>query len=76
MVAPDRASALQEWMKANGFEVKTLAQRLNFNPWSIYKVLNGDREPSWELRGRFTAVFGTEAADEVFGELDIEHVAA
>lgn len=71
-----QSARLQEWMKRNGYEVKTLAQHLDFNPFSIYKVLNDERPASWEFRHRFAAAFGMEKATEVFGEAHIEHAPA
>lgn len=70
------STALKEWMKENGYETKTLAQRLNFNAWSIYKFLDDDRPASWELRHRFAVVFGMEKAKEIFGDVNVESIPA
>lgn len=71
-----QSAPLREWMNENGYEVKTLATRLSFNPSSIYKFLNEERPASYELRHRFAEAFGMDKANEIFGAINAEHAPA
>lgn len=67
------SAPLREWMKANNFDVKTLAEHLGINPFTIYKFLNGERAASDGFRLKFARSFGVDKENEIFGA---EHVTA
>lgn len=69
----DAGAPLREWMKANNFDVKTLAEHLGINPFTIYKFLNGERAASDGFRLKFADAYGMEMQRQIFGA---EHVTA
>lgn len=59
---------LAKWMEANGYTVRSLAEKTGDTVSSIHQMVKGDRAINSAFKWRFKQAFGNEIADSVFCE--------